>query len=141
MEHFVAEDIVGQLGLDLTDALFGKIGLSRLCGPGHHVDVRVLALVVEGSIPSEVTGRYLHCRRDVVTVRPNEISPRRGVIEAEPDRILTLEGDDVRPHISGVALQLRHGLLQRNGVVITEQAMSADALGTRPGGDVLHVLL
>ena len=52
MEHFVAEDIVGQLGLDLTDALFGKIGLSRLCGPGHQVDVRVLALVVEGSILS-----------------------------------------------------------------------------------------
>ena len=141
MEHFVAENIVGEFGFDLTDTFLGEIGLSLLCGPGHHVDVRVLALVVEGSIPSEVTGRYLHCRRDVVTVRPNEISPRRGVIEAEPDRILTLEGDDVRPHISGVALQLRHGLLQRNGVVITEQAMSADALGTRPGGDVLHVLL
>ena len=105
------------------------------------MDVRVLALVVESSVPSEVAGRDLHCRRDVVAVRPDEISPRRGVVEAEPGRILTLEGDDVRPHVSGVALQLRHGLLQRNGVVITEQTMSADALGTRPGGDVLHVLL
>ena len=112
MEHFVAEDIVGQLGLDLTDALFGKIGLSRLCGPGHHVDVRVLALVVEGSVPAEVVGWDLHCRRDVVAVRLNEISPRRSVIEAEPGSILTLEGDDVRPHVSGVALQFLHGLLQ-----------------------------
>lgn len=59
MEHFVAENIVGELGLDLTDALFGEVGLSRLYGPGHHVDVRVLALVVKGGVPAEVTGRYL----------------------------------------------------------------------------------
>ncbi len=141
MEHFVAEDIVGQLGLDLTDALFGKIGLSRLCGPGHHVDVRVLALVVEGSIPSEVAGRDLHCRRDVVAVRPDEISPRRGVVEAEPGRILTLEGDDVRPYISGVVLQFFHGLAQRDRFLITEQTVGTDALGAWPGGNVLHVLL
>ena len=141
MEHFVAEDIVGQLGLDLTDALFGKIGLSRLCGPGHHVDVRVLALVVEGSIPSEVTGRYLHCRRDVVAVGADEVSPRRGVVEAEPGSVLTLERDDVRPHISGVVLQFFHGFLQRDGITITEQAVSTDALRARPGGNVLHVLL
>ena len=141
MEHFVAENIVGELGLDLTDTFLGEIGLSRLCGPGHHVDVRVLALVVEGSVPAEVVGWDLHCRRDVAAVRSNEISPRRGVIEAEPGSILTLEGDDVRPHVSGVALQLRHGFLQRDGITITEQAMSADALSMRPGGDVLHVLL
>jgi hypothetical protein len=57
--HFVAENIGSELGLDLTDALFGEVGLSRLCGPGHHVDVRVLALVVKGGVPAEVTGRYL----------------------------------------------------------------------------------
>ena len=51
MEHLVAENIVGELGLDLTDALLGQIGLSRFCGPCHHVDVRMLALVVEGSVP------------------------------------------------------------------------------------------
>ena len=62
--HFVAENIVGELGLDLADALFGEVGLSRLCGPGHHVDVRVLALAVKGGVPAEVAGRYL--RRCVV---------------------------------------------------------------------------
>ena len=112
MEHFVAEDIIGQLGLDLTDAFLGEVGLARLGGPGHHVDVRVLALVVEGSVPSEVAGWDLHCRRDVVAVRPDEVSPRRGVVVTQAGRILTLEGDDVRPHISGVALQFLHGLLQ-----------------------------
>ena len=104
------------------------------------MDVRVLALIVKGGIPSEVTGRYLHCRRDVVTVRPNEISPRRGVIEAEPDRILPLERDDMRPHISGVVLQFFHGFLQRDCILITEQTVSADALRARTGGNILHVL-
>ena len=105
------------------------------------MDVRVLALVVEGSVPSEVTGRDLHCRRDVVAVGADEVSPRRGVVEAEPGSILTLEGDDVRPHVSGVALQLRHGFLQRNSVVISEQAVGTNALSTRPGGNVLHILV
>ena len=112
MEHFVTEDIIGQLGLDLADAFLGEIGLSRFCGPCHHVDVRMLALVVESSVPSEVAGWDLHCRRDVVAVRPDEVSPRRGVVEAEAYSIFTLEGDDVRPHVSGVALQFLHGLLQ-----------------------------
>ena len=37
-------------------------------------------------------------------VRLDEISPRRGVIKPKPGSILTFEGDDVRPYISGVAL-------------------------------------
>ena len=141
MEHLVAEDIIGELGLDLTDAFLGQIGLARFCGPGHHMDVRMLALVVEGRIPAEVTGRDLHCRRDVVAVGADEVSPCGGVVATQTGSILTLEGDDVRPHVSAVALQLRHGFLQRNGVVITEQAVGADALSTRSGGDVLHVLV
>ena len=141
VEHFVAENIVGELGLDLTDAFLGEVGLPRLDGPGHHVDVRVLALVVESSVPSEVAGQDLHCRRDVVAVRPDEISPRRGVVEAEPSSILPLERDDMRPHISGVVLQFFHGFLQRDCILITEQTVSADALGAWPGGNVLHVLL
>ena len=141
MEHFIAENIVGELGLDLTDTFLGEIGLARLCGPGHHVDVRVLALIVKGGVPAEVTWWYLHCRRDVVAVRSNEISPRRSVIEAELGRILTLEGDDVRPHISRVVLQFFHGLAQRDRFLITEQTVGTNAFSTRTGGDVLHVLV
>ena len=91
VQHLVAEDIIGQLGLDLTDTFLGEVGLSRFGGPGHHVDVRVLALVVEGSVPAEVIGRDLHCRRDVAAVRPNEISPRRGVVVTQTGSILPLE--------------------------------------------------
>ena len=104
VQHLVAEDIIGQLGLDLADTFPGEIGVARFGGPGHHVDVRVLALVVESGVPSEVAGRDLHRRRDVVAVGTYEVSPCGGVVEAEPLSIFTLEGDDVRPHISGVAL-------------------------------------
>ena len=140
VQHLVAENIVGELGLDLTDTFLGEIGLARLGGPGHHVDVRVLALVVESSVPSEVAGWDLHCRRDVVAVGADEVSPRRGVVEAEPGSVLTLERDDMRPHISGVVLQFFHGFLQRDCILITEQTVSTDALRARTGGDILHVL-
>ena len=38
-----------------------------------------------------------------------------------------------------ITLQLRHGFLQRNSVVISEQAVGTNALSTRPGGNVLHI--
>ena len=57
---------------------------------------------------------------------------RRGVVEAEPSSILPLERDDMRPHISGVVLQFFHGFLQRDCILITEQTVSADALGAWP---------
>ena len=70
----------------------------------------------------------------------DEVSPRRGVVEAELGSVLTLERDDMRPHISGVVLQFFHGFLQRDCILITEQTVSADALRARTGGDILHVL-
>lgn len=112
MEHLVAEDIIGQLGLDLTDAFLGEVGLSWLCRPCHQVEAGMFALVMKGGVPAEVRRWHLHRRRDIVAVRSNEISPRRSVVIAEPCGVLPFEGDDVRPHISGIAFQFGHSLVQ-----------------------------
>ena len=141
VEHLVPEDIVGQPGLDLADALFGEVGLSGFGRPGHHVDVRMLPLVVEGGVPAEVRGRYFHRRRDLVAVGADEISPRCGVVEAQPRRILPLEGEDVRPHISGVLLQFLHRFFQRHAVAVPEQTVGTQPLRPGPGGDILQILL
>ena len=141
VEHLVPEDVVGQPGFDLADALFGEIGLSGFGRPGHHVDVRMLALVVEGRVPAEVCGRYLHRRRDLIAVGADEISPRRGVVKAQTRRVLPLEREDVRPHISGVLLQFLHRFFQRHAVAVPEQTVGTEALRSGPGGDILQILL
>ena len=68
MEQFLAEDLIGQRGLDLPYPIFGQVRLIRLCRPRHHVDVRMIALVMEGGIPTEILRRDLHRRGDVIAV-------------------------------------------------------------------------
>ena len=68
MEQFLTEDLVGKRGLDLPYPIFGQVRLIRLCRPRHHVDVRMIALIVEGGIPAKVLRWDLHCRGDVVAV-------------------------------------------------------------------------
>ena len=64
------DDIVGEDGLNFLDALSGELRLSRLHRPRHHVDVRVIPLVVKGGIPAEVTGRDVHLQSTTVCVHP-----------------------------------------------------------------------
>ena len=68
MEQFLAEYLVSQRGLDLPDAIFGEIRLIRFHRPRHHVDVGMIAFVVERCIPTEVLRRYLHRCGDVIAM-------------------------------------------------------------------------
>lgn len=94
---------------------------------------------MEGSVPTEIADGNFHRRRDLVSVGADEILPRRSVVVAKALGIFTPQGNDVRPHISAVAFQLRHSLCHVHVVFITEQTVRAEALCTRTGGDVLHV--
>ena len=139
MQHLLAEDIVGELGLDHLDTVPGQIGLTHFCGPGHHVNVRMMSFVMEGSVPTEIADGNFHRRCDLIAMCTDEIFPRCSIVVAEALCILTPQGDDVRPHISAVAFQLCHSLCHVHVIFITEQAVRAEALCTRTSGDVLHV--
>ena len=68
MEQLLTEDLVGERGLDLADTIFGQVRLIGFLRPCHHVDVGMIALIVEGGVPVEILRRYLHRRRDVVAM-------------------------------------------------------------------------
>ena len=70
MEQFLSENLVGQRGFDLADTVFGQIRLIRFCRPCHHVDVGMVALVMERRVPTEILRRDLHRRRDVIDSPP-----------------------------------------------------------------------
>ena len=70
MEQFLAEDLIGERGLDLPYPIFGQICLIGFHRPRHHVDVRMIALIVEGCVPGEVLRWDFHRRGDVIDSPP-----------------------------------------------------------------------
>ena len=70
VQQLLTENLVGQRGFDLAYPVFGQVRLIRLCRPRHHVDVRMIALIVEGRVPAEVLRRYFHRRGNVVDLPP-----------------------------------------------------------------------
>ena len=139
MQQFLAENLVGQRGLDLPDAVLGKICLSRFHRPCHHVDVGMISLVMERSVPAEVLRWDLHRRGDVIAVGTQQCAPRVRMVIAQPLRVLPVEGDDVRPHVAGVVFQFIHDSAQIHVVIVTEQTVFTQPLRSRPQGDVLGV--
>lgn len=67
--------------------------------------MRVVAFVMEGGVPAEVSGWDIHCGGNFVAVGTEQIPPRLRVIVAESICVLTLEGDDVRPNIARILAQ------------------------------------
>ena len=76
------EDIVGELGLHLADAVPVEMGLSRFHRPRHHVDMGMVSFIMERCVPAEVLGRDVHSCRDVVAVRPEQRPPCLRVVVA-----------------------------------------------------------
>ena len=139
VEQLLAEDIVGEHGLDLLNTHRAEITGSVPGRPGHHVDVGMVALVMECGIPAELVGRDIHGGGDVVAVGEEQVAPRPGVIVAQTCGVLPLQRNDVRPHIFLARLKLLRHLFQIHIVLVAEQAVAAYALHARPGGDVLRV--
>ena len=120
MEQFLLEDIVGELGLHLADAIPVEVSLSRFHRPSHHVDVRMMTFIVERRVPPEVLGRDVHSCRDVVAVSTEQRPPCLRVVVTETLRVLPVQRDDVRPDIPGVLLQFRHGGVQIHMIRVAE---------------------
>ena len=139
MEQFLLKDIVGELRLHLMDAIPIQVCLSRFYRPGHHVDVRMMTFIMERRVPPEVLGRDVHGCRDVVAVSADQCPPCQRIVVTETLRVFSMQRDDVRPDVSGVVFQFRHGGVQIHMICVAKQAMVTQPLCTRPGCDVLHV--
>ena len=68
VQQLLSEDLIGQRGFDLADTIFGQACLIRLCRPRHHVDVGMVALIVEGRVPAEILRWDIHRRGDIIAV-------------------------------------------------------------------------
>ena len=99
----------------------------------------MLALIVEGSVPVEVVRLDVHGGGDVIAVGPEQIPPRFGIVVAKTRGVLTLQRENMSPHIPAVLIQLPHGFLQVHSIFITKEPVVTQPFRTRPGCNVLHV--
>ena len=113
VQAIVPIDRADQRGLDAANTLLGEKAFLRVCGEDHHVDVDVLLLFMERSIPAEMIRMDLIALGDVRDGGVDELLPVFKVGITQPLRVLTGEGNDRRPHISRVLRHLCHGVLQR----------------------------
>ena len=141
VQHLLLKDVVGEFGFDLPDAVLRQIRLPGFYGPRHHVHMGMVAFIVKCRVPTKVLGRNVHGGGDVVAVGAEKISPRPGIVIAQSFCVLPFQGDDVRPYVSRVVLQFRHGLVQLHTIFVTEEPMRAEPFRSRPRCDVLHVAI
>ena len=109
-------------------------------GVDHKVDVRMVALVVEGGVPFQILFGYLEVGGEGIGLCPKHLPPSFALIESESLRILTAQRDDHRPHVSFVVIQFLRDLAELDGdSVIGEQTVGAEAFSSRSGGDIVSV--
>ena len=96
--------------------------------------VRIGFLVVVRGIPAKIFGRDVHRFCNIVAAGTEQMHPLRGTIIAEPFGILALQGEDKRPHISEMVVDLVADFRKVNGYAfVREQPAGAFALT-----DIVH---
>ena len=92
-------------GFHFPDTLFGEVALLWICGEDDHVDMHLIWLLVERSIPTQVFRSNLIRFCDVTDGGVHQSLPVFRAVVAKPLRVLTAQRHHRCPYISGV---LRH---------------------------------
>ena len=98
-------DPSGEDGFHFPDTLFGEVALLWICGEDDHVDMHLIWLLVERSIPTQVFRSDLIRFCDVTDGGVHQSLPVFRVVIAQPLCVLTAQRHHRCPYISGV---LRH---------------------------------
>ena len=70
------------------------------------MNVRMMALVMEGGVPFQILHRDFEVLCDCLSLRPKHIPPSLAGIETQALRILAAKRNDNRPHVAFVFIQL-----------------------------------
>ena len=127
-QQLVLKNVIGQLRAHLLNAALGQVTLLWIIGPCHHVNVRVVLLIVEGSAPPKAAGRNFHRRCQLCLMSQQQSAPALTVLITQPRSIFSLQGIDEGPYRTSVCIDLFHSLIQIRSTVRSEQAMRAGTL-------------
>ena len=141
-DQVLLKNLLCQHGLDVRDAGLGEEARLAVRAVAHHVDVRVVTLIVKGSVPTELAVGDLHRLRHIHGVIGEQLAPAGGVVVTQPCRVLPPQGDDGQPHHAGMLRHLIRYLGEHQRTVTSgEQTVRPQLLHTGTVGDVVHVVL
>ncbi len=141
LRQLLPEDLIGQAGLDLLQAFLAEVWI-RADGIGHHVDVRVMALVVESGVPPQIRRRDTHGLGNGPRLGTHQLPPGLCGFKSCISCVLPAQGDDVGPYIAVMVCNLIGSFIQiQRFIRRAPKAMSALPFGTGPGGKILDVAL
>ena len=133
-EQFLTENVRRHHLFDVVKPRLREIRLARIFRPHHHMRVRVGFLVVVRGIPTKIFGRDVHRFCNIIAAGTEQMHPLRGTIIAEPFGILALQGEDKRPHIARMIVDLLADFRKVNAhAFVREQPAGAFALT-----DIVH---
>ena len=100
--EILPEDIPRQHRAHLCQPLFGEVPFGWIGAVADHVDMGMVAFVVEGRVPAKVREGDFHRLRNLGSVGAQQGLPLFPVVVSQPRRILPPQREDGRPHIAGV---------------------------------------
>ena len=105
-------DPSGKDGFHFPDTLFGEVALLWICGEDNHVDMHLIWLLVERSIPTQVFRSDLIRLCDITDGGVHQRLPVFRVVIAQPLCVLTAQRHHRCPYISGVLRHLPYRLCE-----------------------------
>ena len=119
--------------------IFAQKAVFRVVRPEHHVNVRMIAFVMESCIPPKLQRRSLHGFCEICLLRAQKCPPACGIVVTETRSIIAPKGVNNRPDVALMRLKLLHRLFQINTVLGSKQTVSAVLFRTRPCGNIAHI--
>ena len=92
LRQLIAEDLLGQTGLDLGDALLGQVAGLAVGAVADHMHMGVVGLIVEGGVPPELVPGDLHGLGHLYSTAGEQDLPLIRVIVAQPGGVLPPQG-------------------------------------------------
>ena len=83
-----------QSGFDVRDARLRKKDRVTVCAIADHVDMGMMAFVVEGGVPAELVKRNPHSVRKPGSVTGKQVFPLPGVVVAQTGGVLPAQRND-----------------------------------------------
>ena len=137
--QLIRVDRIGQNRLHMQQFVFSKETILWIVRPEHHMDMRMLALIVKCRVPVKIFRWDLHGFCKVVLMSQQRQAPAFRIVIAKPRGILAAQGINDRPDVSLMRFQFLHGFFQIDVRFCAKESMPFVLFRAWAGGNIAHI--
>ena len=137
--QLVRVDRIGQDRLHMQQFVFPQKPIPRIVRPEHHVDMRMLALVVKRCIPVKMFRRDLHGLGKVILMCQQRQTPAFRIVIAKPRGILAAQRVNDRSDVALMRFQFLYCFFQIDVRFCAEESVPLMLFRAWAGGNIAHI--